>query len=185
MTEYAGIDYGLGKTNIDPINGIRYGVINQINVLEAWAESSIADYGKATCPKCGNEATEITDPRVPVLDDELSEGWIDDGRDHACIDCKYTFDGDQAYGDQPLGFYLDDGEYQATCGDDGDIMIIKSPYYTRAQFCSPCAPGAAYLMNPCADGPRAYCFAPDWFANGAAPYPIYCVANDQPLKVTD
>ncbi len=71
------------------------------------------------------------------------------------------------------------GEYKATqSGDDSDIFILKSPYYTRAQFCSPCAPGACYLTNPCEDGERAYCFGHDWFDDGKAPYPVFLVADD-------
>lgn len=31
---------------------------------------------------------------------------------------------------------------------DNDAFIIKSPYYTYAQFCSPCVPGAGNLDNP-------------------------------------
>jgi hypothetical protein len=172
-----GIDYGRGQTNIDLQNGIRFGVISQNAVLQAWADSSEGDYGEAHCPKCGNEAIAIDDERVPDLDDG-AEDWEDNGRDYACASCKYTFDSDEAFSDEPLGFVLDDDEYKATAGDDGDIFILRSPYYTRAQFCSPCAPGACYLENPCDDGERAYCFSHDWFDDGRAPYPVYRVSDD-------
>jgi len=59
MTNYIGIDYGRGETNIDKLTGIRFGVINQGEVGQAWFESAEADYGKPTCPKCGNEAIEL------------------------------------------------------------------------------------------------------------------------------
>jgi hypothetical protein len=159
-----GIDYGMGKSNIDPDNGIRYGVINQNAVLEMWSESSEGDYGPATCPECGNDAIPIDDESVPDLDDNPPEGWEDNGRDYACLDCQISFNGDKAYGEEPLGFYLDDGEIKAESDSYGDIFIVKSPYYTHAQFCSPCAPGACHLENPVDDnGPRCYCFPPDWF----------------------
>lgn len=53
-TNYAGIDYSLGKSNRDE-NGIHYGVI-PANEVPAWYEESETDYGNATCPKCGGPA---------------------------------------------------------------------------------------------------------------------------------
>ena len=44
-TNYKGIDYGLGKTNIDKTSGIRYGVISQHSVGQAWYDESEAYYG--------------------------------------------------------------------------------------------------------------------------------------------
>ena len=32
-TDYVGIDYGLGRSNIDKATGIRYGVISQHSVI--------------------------------------------------------------------------------------------------------------------------------------------------------
>ena len=49
-----GIDYGCGMVNVDHATGIRYGVISQGSVLQAWADSAEPDYGEASCPKCGN-----------------------------------------------------------------------------------------------------------------------------------
>lgn len=77
---------------------------------------------------------------------------------------------------EPSSYIIDDGEYTAECGDSGDIFITKSPYYTYAQFCSPCAPGACHLENPLdepCENNKAYCFAHDWFDDEKAPYPVY------------
>jgi hypothetical protein len=197
-TDYHGIDYGLGTTNIDHETGIRFGVINQDDILQAWAEVSEADFGPPTCPKCGNEAAVLGNgdapDTIPDLDDE-PEGWEIIGTEYACEACQYAFDGDEAFGDEPACWHLDDGEYVATQSrDDSDIFITKSPYYTHAQFCSPCAPGACHLKVPTDEtGPRAYCFAPDWFDywtdsgteptgeyNGqktSCPYPVYRVKD--------
>ncbi len=89
----------------------------------------------------------------------------------------------EEYG-EPLSWFLDDGEYSAECGEDGDIFIVKSPYYTFCRFCSPCAPGAGDLMNfkETDDGIRAYCFGHDWFDSGKAPYPIYSVKTGKEIK---
>lgn len=169
----AGIDYGMGKTNIDRKTGIRFGVISQNDVLQQWCDSSESDYGAPSCPKCGNEAKECK------FEYAKWEHAKHECGDYVCRSCRYVFGSESAYGDEPLGFTLDDGEYVASCGSDGDIFITSSPYYTRAHFCSPCAPGAAYLMNPTDDGPKAYCFGHDWFDEGEAPYPVYSVATNE------
>ena len=135
-TNGPGIDYGRGMSNVDLETGIRYGVIHQNEVLQAWADSAEADY--------------------------------------------------YVYGDEALGFSLDDEEYEASqSGDDCDIFILKSPYYTRCQFCSPCAPGAGYLMNECEDGPKAYCFGHDWFDEGKAPYKVFRADNNEEVPPPD
>jgi hypothetical protein len=182
----AGLDYGMGQTNIDHANGIRYGVISANgDILQAWADSSEPDYGDPTCPKCGNEArfrsVEPADgAQAPDTDDY-------DQADHECPDyvcdsCRYMFGGESAYGDEPIGFTLNDREYSAESCLDSDVMITRSPFYTFARFCSPCVPGAGDLNNPDPDGIKAYCFGPDWYAddNGDeyVPFPIYSVADD-------
>ena len=49
----AGIDYGMGTVNVDRTNGIRYGVISQHSVVQAWADSAESEYGEPTCPERG------------------------------------------------------------------------------------------------------------------------------------
>ena len=58
MTEYAGIDYGMGRTNIDPETGIRYGVISQHSIMPEAMEDMEPDYGLPTCPECGIDVRE-------------------------------------------------------------------------------------------------------------------------------
>ena len=53
-TEYAGIDYGLGQSNINHDTGIRFGVIHQNAVGQAWFDESEPFYGMLECPECGN-----------------------------------------------------------------------------------------------------------------------------------
>lgn len=186
-----GIDYGMGLTNIDPANGIRYGVIPMNSVSQAWGDSSEPDYGEPHCPKCGNPACNGESKSVQSANGvtvwteqpEHTEDWECSGcGDYRCDDCEYLFDGDEAFGDEASAWYLGDGEYVAAqSGDDCDIFITKSPYYTFAEFCSPCAPGAGYLLSPNPDGPKTYCFAADWFDSEfePCPYPVYRVDNDE------
>lgn len=78
--------------------------------------------------------------------------------------------------------YDDDGYKASQSGDDCDIFIVESPYYTTCQFCSPCAPGAGYIMNTVKDGVKAYCFGHEWFENGKAPYPVYDVKTGKKVN---
>ena len=213
-----GIDYGMGTTNIDKKTGIRYGVIPQNDVLEAWGEASEPDYGPPTCGECGNEAVSIDEVPFDLDDCETlrqdgdfrkhdvlaipkeyqeacggNEEWHDEGGNHACLSCARSFDSQDAYGEEPLSFTLDDGEYLAEGDSDGDIFIMKSPYYTFGPFCSPCAPGAVYIRGGSEKGAKAYCFAPDWFdplgdddvtgeycgEKTSCPYPVYRVADGE------
>lgn len=163
-TEYKGIDYGRGLANIDNENGIRYGVISIHEVTQAWCDSSEANY-IYTCPFCGSDLKKGQDAKqCPSCYKR-----IDPDRDFDCLD--------------PSSFFIDDGEYLAEQGyDDTDIFIIKSPYYTYSQFCSPCAPGAGYLMSELATKDpdnKTYCFGNDFFDDGKAPYTVYRVSDDE------
>lgn len=208
-TKNVGIDYGNGMTNVDVSTGIRYGVISIHEVLQVWADSSEADYGEPTCPKCGNTAYPARDDfdytaecgvmvcnsshvHYPMEIDEteqcpdcgekavlIQDMWDIDGYEYHCTFCRCVFDSDNAYGATPIEFTLDDGEYTAIqSADDTDIFITKSTYYTRCEYCSPCAPGAGYIVNEVQDGIKAYCFGHDWFDDGKAPYTVYRVSDD-------
>lgn len=177
QTEYAGIDYGLGRSNIDHTNGIRYGVISQHAVGQAWYDSSEAQYAGPNCPKCGDDARAHDSEKYDA--GEYANYTEGPGcADYACDRCCYIFDSSEAFGDDPIGFTFEDSEYTLTAGEDGDIFVVKSPYYTHAQFCSPCAPGAGHLENPCEHGPRTYALGHEWFEDGKAPYPLFKVADD-------
>lgn len=170
MSEYAGIDYGLGQTNINLETKIRYGVISQRTVGQAWYDDSEADYGDAQCPECGNKA-------------ESSDGFDDDlaSKDYFCRKCAKSFWSDDVFSGEPLGFSYEDNEYTLTSCLNSDIMVIKSPYYTRAQFCSPCVPGAGNLNKWCSTGPKTYCLGHDWFEDNKAPYRVYDVATGEEI----
>jgi hypothetical protein len=174
MSDY-GIDYsGSGATcNRDTATGIRYGIIHSNDLRGEAIEDFEADYGPATCPKCGNEAVEYDPSRHGEYDDSKCRC-----NDFACEGCEYPFTSDDAYGDEPRGYILDDSEYKARIDSDGDVWVFASPYFTYARFCSPCAPGACSLLYPVDEGgPRAYCLGHDWFEDDRAPYPVYCVSD--------
>ena len=163
----AGIDYSLGQSNFNPETGIHFGVISSHSLTEWFWDSVENDYGDATCPECGNPATDAA-----TIDAEWAE---DQSGEYACTACETLFPSDHAFSDEALGWSIDDGEYKVSNCLDSDAMILQSPYYTFAQFCSPCVPGAGNLDNPCDDGAKCYCFGHEWFDGDRAPYPVYRV----------
>lgn len=182
-TEYAGIDYGLGKSNINKETGIRFGVISQNSVGNAWHEDAEADYGPPHCPKCGNQASKPEEFGETFAngrpDDYTHETY--DSDDFVCVDCKHFFGPENAFGDEPVGFYYDDQGYKLGDCLDNDIIVILSPYYTYAQFCSPCVPGACNLDSPLTDpmpNNKCYCLGHEWFEESKAPYPVYSVETN-------
>jgi hypothetical protein len=172
-----GIDYGLGQTNIDKKTGIHYGCISQHLVTQVWADSCQADYGEPHCPKCGNEVCEVkTTAEGDINEDENIGEYREHGNaDYLCETCNHTLDSEDVFGDEPQGWYVDDGEYKAVDCLDSDILIIESPYFTYAQFCSPCVPGAGNLDHPIQEGVKTFAFGHDWFESNKAPYPVYRV----------
>lgn len=180
-----GIDYAGSFSTVNRNNetGIRYGVISTHALREFFWEDVENDYGDATCPKCGN-------PCVPVTDahEDYPQYTKHGCADHACENCKHTLDSSERFPDEALGWHIDDGEYKAIDCLDSDAMLIESPYFTYARFCSPCVPGACSMDSPidAADiegAAKCYCFGHDWFDGGRAPYPVYSVATGELVEV--
>lgn len=138
-----GEDLSLGLVNVNtepgPNQGIHVGVISQHECLQAWADSSKEDLGKPEeieCPLCGEPFQ--------------AAGGTEWGDIVECPgpNCNHHFEAGQDMELEAIGYDLNDGEYLAYAGNDGDIMITSSPYYTYSHFCNLCAPGAGYLMSP-------------------------------------
>ena len=143
----SGIDYGMGQTNIDVETGIRYGVLPYHEVLQAWCDDAESVY-----PEPEPEPEDLDE------DGEPPDDFYD------MLD--------------PVGFKYEQGGYKCWQGhDDPDIFILQSNYYTLCGFCSPCAPGAGYLLTP--GDVKAYCLGHDWFEGGKAPYRVFRVDNNE------
>ena len=189
-THYA--DYGLKQSNIDRATGIRYGVISQ-NSLNHDALQDIFDQGKnldfenwqdavkeklrgALKDYFGNYAHLGKRSRL----DQAVDHAFDTLEDHGLNDCyeencdKYRYDKD--------GITIETS--------DSDLFVTRSPFFTYAQFCSPCAPGACHLSNPLdmTEGEhkagfhannKCYCLGHDWFDDERAPYPVYLVTTGE------
>jgi len=168
-TTYPGLDYSLGKSNFDTETGIHFGVISQNSINLDCTEDFEYDYGKPTCPECGNEIK-------PSDEVEPDADW-NNGKDYACADCQKCYWSESVYSEESLGWTYERDGYQLTDCLDNEIFVLKSPFYTFAQFCSPCVPGAGNLDSPREDGPKTYCLGHDWFEDGKAPYPVYRVSD--------
>lgn len=162
-TQYAGIDYSLGKANRNA-EGFHFGVISQHTVGAAWYDDSQPWYGKLEgihCEACGCNSR--------------ADDGVEWGDDVECSHCQHEFTLELPDFAEPISHYVDNSEYAAECGEDGEIVVTRSPYYMHAQYCSPCFPGAGNCETECADGPKTLCFGHDWFDGGKAPYRVFSV----------
>lgn len=193
-TNYGGIDYSLGRSNVNTETGIHYGVIaaNSVDMdMLSEAQAAGADYGKPTCPKCGCEVKRSDDDTlladVEMDDIVFREGiqaapdgtpdWFDH-KDFTCVACEACYWSDEVYGEEVSDWSHEANGYQLTGCLDNDVFVLASPYYTFAQYCSPCVPGAGNLDSPCADGAKTYCLGPEWFnTKNPMPYSCYRVAD--------
>jgi hypothetical protein len=170
-TNYPGINYAgitAPQANRDNDAGIRYGVISMNAVCQAWGDSSEPEYGNY-CPHCGNE---------PESGNDIHEM-------KRCPLCYKKLGETDFYEEEPIAWKIDDGEYKAESDSNGDIFIFQSPYYTYAQFCSPCAPGACHLNNPLEspiEDNKCYCFGHDFFDEEKAPYTVYSVETNKVIN---
>lgn len=187
-----GIDYGLGKTNVDQPSGIRYGVISPHSVSPESSECIWRDGENLTHKAAIDEQkASIRAALDKALDDLLPSEWFDGHKrverldqivdvvwEEIADDFNDFNDGYQ--GDEDHYRYAEDG-YVVETSSLG-LFVTKSPYYTLAAFCSPCAPGAGDLDAACEDGVKTYCLGHDWFDNEIAPYRVWSVESGEELR---
>jgi len=157
-TTYPGINYGYGLTNRSIETGICYGVISA-NSISGEALNEFECNYQAFCPHC---TSELSDEQIDLVD-ELN----------ACPICQESIDStDDLYGDEPSSqTYEQDGYSLEYSADSNNIWVFKSPYIIKAQYCSPCYPGAGNLDTPCDNGPDTYALGLDWFDSEYVPAP--------------
>jgi len=160
MESKKGIDYRMGKGRK---TRIRHGVISQHSILPEAFDEFCFDYGKPHCLKCGEEVSPV------------GMG----GYDFFCPKCYGGIRAEEAYPVQPFGFYYDQDGYFLTDCLDHHILVIRSEFYTYAQFCIPCVLGAGNLDSPMEDGVKTYALGHEWFKGGIAPYPVYRVKQTE------
>lgn len=195
-TTYKGIDYGLGKSNVNTQTGIRFGVISQ-NTLNPEALDDVFQTGEDLDFESFRE--QVKADLLSAIEGALNNYLIgsrlpDSAKDaaDAAFDAISDNLGDcyENTGDCTRMEYKRDG-YHVRTDSSGDVWVFESAFFTYAQFCSPCAPGACYLSaflcNPDPETDkdnRAYCFGHDWFDDGKAPYPVYSVETGELVQPT-
>lgn len=163
------IDYGLGRVNIDRATGTRYGVI-PLNDLASHAWDEIQSHG----------TDEDWEDFTEQLKSDLASAIGSVIKDYSSLDPKELasdlFDdldlGYESTGDYTRYSYSKDGTELQVCSD-GDIFVLKSPYFAMASYCSPCAPGAGHLRTE--GDVKTYCLGPEWF-DSEHPMPYQCFA---------
>jgi hypothetical protein len=166
-TNYPGLDYsGPGSTVNRDANGIRYGIIPSNRVSPDALETiyqhgtdedfesfrlAVHDHIKSGIKEALADSLNLPVEFIERIAEAACDAADDDMGDHyqGTGDCaRYSYEGDG---------------YKLAIDGQGDLWVFASPFVTNAQFCSPCAPGAGYLLNPCDDGPLTYCLGLDWF----------------------
>lgn len=169
---YTGIDYSNGLANRE--GEYHYGVISQNSVDCEALNDFEPDYGDPSCPKCGGRVIDFEGDSHDEFEQYSEWGCAE----YACENCEVTLDGADVYGDEPIGFSYDVQGYKAYHGTDGfGVWVTRSPYFTYATYCSPCAPGAGDLDSPLdvGVGPKTFCFGHEFFEDGKAPYAVFSV----------
>jgi ribosomal protein L37AE/L43A len=170
-----GIDWGNGTTNLDPKTGIRFGVISTNEISSTWFDCVEDVYAPPHCSHCGSQIPQEIKDNVFCCDQ--------DEKNRTCPHCEKVLEEKDFYEEEPIGCcFIKDG-YRAYQDFNGttDIFIEESPYYTLCGYCSPCAPGAGYIMQQEEDGIRAYCFGHDFFEDGKAPYKVFDTKTDKEI----
>lgn len=179
MNDYAGIDYGLGLTNIDTATGIRYGIVS-MNSLGEWAWEEMM-HGEDLDFNEFRKA--VKDSLALAIETSLAEFNLNYGNDaeemaDAIVD-DLEFDNYESTGDNPR-YLVESNDYHLQTTSDGKLFVFKSRWYTHAAFCSPCVPGAGDLGTPCDAGPKTYCLNSDSYSKESpCPYPVYLCATDE------
>lgn len=181
-TSYAGINYaGSTGANQDKATGIRYGVIAQ-NSLSPEAVDEVFMNQRDLSFEAGIK--EAKDALKSAVEDYVRDSRLADIVESLWAEVEQEFsDSYQSDGDHDW-LWEGDGYVLSNCLQS-DIFVSKSPFFTYAQFCSPCVPGACNLDSPLADaveGNKCFCIGHDWFDDSKAPYPVFSVETGLPVE---
>lgn len=151
--------------NYDEQTSIHYGVISQNSVISEIWESFESVY-EIECANCGHVYSDNESANCPKCD-------IDNHLEFECADSPsyWKWNGEKEYA----------LEYAESLSA---FYVTRSPYYTYAAFCSPCAPNAGDLDAPRKKGIKTYCLDASFFESNNAPYPVYRVSDNQRVEIT-
>lgn len=150
------MDYGLGQTNIDHAAGIRYGVISQNSILQAWADNSEGVFPCETCDCDGEDADYCAA-------EALHFEYTGDGYEMVtCLDTDvmvlkapfYTF-----------------APFCSPCVPGAGNLDDAARAYERD-------PDTGDVHGW--EDNATYCVGHDWFDDGVAPYPVFGALSNMP-----
>lgn len=175
-------------TNMNVETGIHFGVI-PTRTLFNHAEEFYYQAKDITHAEIIDDIQEA----ITGLSDYLDEGTIEELLETATENFNDHYENDNAR----MVYEKDGYIIQGDCDDPdlfiiNDLFIIKSPFYTYAPPCSPCAPGAGYLLDaitadevdehdeikPGSGGMKTYCLPADWFEDNKSPYKYWKVKSN-------
>jgi hypothetical protein len=162
-------------TNQDD-KGIHYGCIP----ASALRDHAQTFYDEATDTRYAGIVEEIAEA-VNGLSDYVDEETRAEMKELAENNFNEAYESEGA----PLELNRDDVLIMQGNGDDPDIFVIKSLYYCYAPPCSPCAPGAGYLLDADKEEEerqhpyQTYCLDASWFEEGKCPYKYYKFGDDE------
>ena len=153
-------------SNMNTETGIHFGVIPK-NDLFNCAEEFFNNAKDTSYEEVIDEITEAINGLSDYVDEETRKEMIE---------MATTNFSDHYEGDCANMLYEQDGFILQSNNDDPDLFVIKSPYFTMAPGCSPCAPGAGYLRDAIHVGKTGQRLKKDWMSKG--PYMTYCLPED-------
>lgn len=189
--------------------GIRYGVIPSNDLFNAGEQF----YDDADDTRHEQYITDAKQKLRHAIESAMDDFGVKS--DHIQLAADEAFDIleqdlNDRYESDGTGLHYDDGEYIIDKLDETDLFVAKSPYFTFAPECSPCAPGACYLRNgikltdgvpeqyspgqledvrnpyPNRDLHKTYCLGHEWFEEDhPAPYAIYSVETGKLIPPED
>lgn len=107
--------------------------------------------------------------------------WIWEAGEYIYPEPEDDADDSEAFDMEPYYYRIDRNGFEAevsvgSFATDSDFFVTASRFFTLCDFCSPCAPGAGYLLSQSAQNCKAYCPGPYWFRETEPlPFDIYSV----------
>lgn len=165
-----------GITNMNPETGIHFGAISLNSLSGDSVGEAESIYPEEVEIDCENESCR-TSFNVPLSSS---------GESVTCPQCRHTWELSPYEFDciEPIGLDLtaNDSDYTTEYSESLNCFFVtKSPFYTFARACSPCAPNAGDLDSPCdsGNGLKTYCLGYDFFDEySPCPYVCYMVKDE-------
>ena len=155
----------IGIPNFDPDTGIHYGVINMNTPMSEAVTDMLFKSADVYYDAAVIEIDDAVDELIAATSDvHGGDQCLRDQIKELMMTSLEDFQGDEFE-------YSEEGYYVIAYTNENVIMVIKSPWYTLSNKCSPCYPNAGDLDTP--GELKTYCLGADFFEDEKAPYEIF------------